>query len=612
MPVHIKHSTTRAEATPTEWLGVGRSIGELVNACALRHDVIAYVGPGAGQGSAACYNPVLAEVEVDVEQAFGKGVTPEQVGDLSDRSRQYEFPRATGAILHEAFHARFSLWDFARASADLDEDELAALMLLEETRIEASGIRAMPDALLFLRASALEIAIGDAEEKFAEGSDVRGAMMLVALVHGRVEAGVLDRAEVGTLLDLVDAVLGADVTERLVDILRRAQAHDRHADAVPLYDLAREWVAVGRKAMEDAGEDPDAHRRGAAMMIAGAGEEGEEGEGGPASSAFARRVLEALADAADDVAIANHGALVDQQEGEDWKREAKHRAKDAKRRQEAKNVADEVFGGSSTAEVGASPTHADIRETRMPRPAERSAAVVIAEMLERARYRDRDATEVVSAIPPGRLRTRALVQGAALRSRGVVAAVEPWRRTVRRMVDDPTITVGVMVDISGSMHSAMEPMATTAWVMSEAARRVQGRCAMVYFGNDVFPTLRVGQHLPEVTVYQARDNTEKFHKAFTALDGELNLLDGTGARLLVVVSDAHYTGEETRRATEAVRACADAGVAVLWLPFRNDAQALMVSGGLAEVVGTPLGPEDAAGEIGRAAAKALERAGATR
>jgi hypothetical protein len=117
------------------------------------------------------------------------------------------------------------------------------------------------------------------------------------------------------------------------------------------------------------------------------------------------------------------------------------------------------------------------------------------------------------------------------------------------------------------MSSAMHPMASTAWIMSEAVRRVQGRCAMVYYGSDVFPTLKAGQRLKEVSVYSAPDGTEQFDRAFRSLDGSLNLLNGTGARLLVVVSDGHYTPEETEMAKRWLKACTRNGVAVLWLPI---------------------------------------------
>jgi hypothetical protein len=167
-----------------------------------------------------------------------------------------------------------------------------------------------------------------------------------------------------------------------------------------------------------------------------------------------------------------------------------------------------------------------------------------------------------------------------------------------------------MVDISGSMSSAMEPMAVTAWVMSEAVRRVQGRAAMVYYGTGVFPTLKPGQHLSEVTVYSAPDGTERFEKAFKALDGSLNLLNGVGARLLVIVSDLCYTHEETKNARRWLDECERLGVGVMVVSplASDDARRLLNSSSTKSVqlVEKITSAADVATQIGSAAARALE------
>jgi hypothetical protein len=153
----------------------------------------------------------------------------------------------------------------------------------------------------------------------------------------------------------------------------------------------------------------------------------------------------------------------------------------------------------------------------------------------------------------------------------------------------------------------MRPMATTAWVMSEAVNRIQGNCAMVYYGNDVFPTLKVGQRLKEVHVYSAEDGTEKFDKAFSALDGILNLLHGQGAKLLVIVSDGQYTSDETRKCKEIVAKCKEAGVAILWLPFDRGTSAVELGGDYAEVMSDVNDPLQAVEAIGRACERVLTK-----
>jgi hypothetical protein len=221
---------------------------------------------------------------------------------------------------------------------------------------------------------------------------------------------------------------------------------------------------------------------------------------------------EAIKEAASNVAIATGDEVQEQEQKEDWQKVVDLRSKAARQQRDHEQVAHDVFSKSTT-EINSTGSGSLLKETRSPTPAERSAAVKIAQLLEKAKYRERDETEIQSILPPGRLRTRAVVQQAAYKAQGSMMNAEPWRRTVRKHTDDPTLKVGVMVDISGSMSAAMEPMAATAWAMSEAARRVQGRCAMVYYGSGVFPTLKPGQHLDQVNVYTAPDSTEIRHSS---------------------------------------------------------------------------------------------------
>jgi hypothetical protein len=586
---HLKTGETRAEATPTEWLRAGRTIGELANKWSLRNDIVAYVGPGAGGQAPACFAPTTAEVEVNVDVAFGFGVKPEEVERLDQRKVQYEFPKGTGAIMHEAFHARFSRWSMPDAYKELKSDEYQALILLEESRIEFQGLKSMPNARPFLRACAMEIVIGDVKEDMEKQTPTKSLTNLIGLVHARIDAGILEAHEVAVVMELVENQIPADVVIQLRTIALSAQAHELHNDATELYPLAIEWARIVRELAKERGD--------------------EEGNNpvGEALKKLMSDVLDAMEEASDEISASNFGELADQEQSEDWKDEIKGKAEDAKEQEENREIAKDVFSKSTG--VGSTKSSSKLLDTRSPNADELVAAVTIGQWLEKAKYRERDEHEIASILPPGRLRTRAIVQNAALKSRGVNQQVEAFRRTVRKHTDDPTLHVGVMVDISGSMGSAMQPMATTAWVMSEAVNRIQGECAMVYFGNDVFPTLKAGQRLKEVSIYSAPDGTEKFAKAFSALDGALNLLHGNGARLLVVVSDGQYTSDETRKAEEIVAKCKEAGVAILWLPFDNGVGADRLAANYAEVIREITNPAQAAETIGRAAERVMTRIG---
>jgi hypothetical protein len=513
------------------------------------------------------------------------------IDNITKRDTQFEYPKATGAIYHEALHAKYSRWSLEDAARELSEKELQAINLLEETRIEANGVNDVPKNQVFLRACALEIVLADAEEGLGKMTSTRAAAQLAGLTLARVDAGVLERSDVDIIADVLDGMLGEDLIIKLRSIWNRFQMHDQHYDATPLYDLAREWVAVVEEAAKD--DEP----------------EGTDGEGDEVPEHI-KELLDALVNDAEATGFAAADQAADQAEGEAWIEIAGGKSRAAKERQENARTATTVFS-KGTGPMATSKSSSRLYEKRKPTSEERVAAVKVATMLEKAKYRERDMHEIQSVTPPGRLRTRALVQGAALKSKGIMAQTEPWRRHVRKHTDEPTLKVGVMVDISGSMGSAMVPMAVTAWVMSEASKRVQARAAMVYYGSDVFPTLKPGQSLDQVHVYTAPDGTEKFDKAFKAIDGALDLLHGDGARLLVVVSDGHYTYEETARAEAWVKRCHAEGVAVLWLPFDSGMMAQRVCKGTdAIVLSGRLDPAEAATKIGQAAAMALTKAGA--
>ena len=598
---HYKTDATRAEVTPSEWLGVGSQIGSLANEWAERSDIVAYVGPGAGGPAPACFIPASAEIEVNVDVAFGYGVEPDEI-DLTTRRGRYEFPRAIGAVYHEACHARFSQWDMKAAYAALAKDEYEALMLLEEGRIEAWGLAKRSKMHPFLESCALEIVVADAEEQFAGMSDTQGAATLVGLVWARVDAGILRLDDVRKVTDLIDDYLGLGIVAKLREIAQEFQEFGNHYDLSEVYPLAQEWARIVREVAEEKGD---------AQPESGEGESGEgsEGEGesgeGSGMSKIIEKMLDALSDAADSVAISNADALDDAETTEKYEEVVKDKADKAKEVKKAKDTAAKVFASGTG--VGYGSSHSRILTKRAPNADERRAANVIATMLEKAKYRDRDVTEIASVMPPGRLRARAMVQGAAMRERGIRTQPEAWRRKVRKHTDEPTLNVGVMVDISGSMSTAMEPMAVTAYVMSEAVQRVQGKAAMVYYGNSVFPTLRVGERMSEVRIYDAPDGTEKFDEAFRSIDGTMNLLHGSGARLLVIVSDGVYTHDESNAAKRWMRRCAEEGVAVVWLPFDHGVMAKDVGGEHSVVLGGRFSPTDAAQKIGQACAEALTR-----
>ena len=559
--------TTRTHSAQPEWLRTAAQIGMLVNNWSFRSDLVVYTGEDSAEGQAvAAYYSDISEIEVNMAKAFGVATTPEMVGDFTTRDSHFEFPNATGVIYHEALHARHTHWDTDYLASILDPNEQRAFMLLEESRIERKGVIERPENKLFLRSSALSLALEDvnAENLEAMGSKWQGAM-LAALSLARYDAGVLEAEDVKEIYSTLIELLGSDLYNELRNVWVEFQTltiNDPDKGA----DLAKKWIALLREA-EPEGEPNRSPIFGEPEEGEGEGEgEGagkpEEGEG-KGNSKTAKALKEALENSALDSQINSSDALGDQQTKEDWDKEVEARQNQSKTNDSKKKQAAKIF--DKTTEASGSGSGSRLEEKRAPTSIERAAAVKIGQMLEKAKYRERSVHEVKSVLPMGRLNARAAVQNAAAKSMGRQEMLPAWRKKVRKHTDDPTLRLGVMVDISGSMGMAMNAMATTAWVLGEAGHRIQAKTAMVYYGSGVFPTLRVGQRLDQVSVYSAPDGTEKFGEAWSALDGEVRLTFGDGVRMLVIVSDGNYTPRETERAVEALKECQRNGVAVLWI-----------------------------------------------
>lgn len=559
--------TSRTATTNPEWLRVCSQIGRFVNDLAWRSDLVVYGGEDSAEGRAvAAYYSEIAEIEVNLPKAFGEFTPAEFVGDIREKSVQYEFPTATGILFHEALHARHTNWDIPRVAEALDNLESQAFMLLEESRIEAKGVKERPEFRNFLRSSALEMALEGVDDSALAGlgSDVWQTANLAGLSIARVDSGVLEVADIRPIYQSVVDILGKDLFENLRKVWIEFQSL-----GVPqverAIELSKEWVALLREA--DPEGEPEAGSVGSAFEESedesGEGEGESESGKGEMSEAM-KQLVSQLAESAEQTAQESESALADQEKHEAWQAEAKARQNQAKTSNERKAQAKEVFHKQHNQE-GGNGSGSRVSQRRQPTGAERASAVTIAKALEKAKYRERSVHTRKSQIPQGKLIARNLIQNRAVEAMGMRGELPTWKSKSRKHTDDPTLRLGVMVDISGSMSSAMEAMGATAWIMSEAGRRIQAETAMIYYGSGIFPTLKRGQKLSEVTIYTAPDGTEKFAEAFEALDGELGLTFGDGVRMLVIVSDGQYTPSQTERAKQILRECKQNGVAVLWI-----------------------------------------------
>lgn len=558
--------TSRTATTNPEWLRVCSQIGRLVNDWSWRSDLAVYGGEDSAEGRAvAAYYAEIAEIEVNLPKAFGEFTPADFVGDIRDKAVQYEFPMATGILFHEALHARHTNWDTNYLSTQLEAIEAQAFMLLEESRIESKGVKERPENRLFLRTSALEMALEQVNEQSLGtlAGDIWNTAHLAGLAISRVDSGVLEVADISDIYREVVSILGQDLFDELRKVWIEFQSL-----GVPqverAIELSKKWVELLRQA-DPEGEPQEGSFGNPFEESEGEGEgEGDSESGEGEMSETMKQLARKLSQSATEAEMNASDSLADQEKHDKFQEESKARQSEANKANQRKQQAKEVFHKTHNQESGnGSSSRVDTR--RQPTGAERASAVQIAKSLEKAKYRERSVHIRKSQVPQGKLIARNLIQNRAVESMGKRGELPTWKAKTRKHTDDPTLRLGVMVDISGSMGSAMNAMGTTAWIMSEAGRRIQAETAMIYYGSGIFPTLKRGQRLNEVTIYTAPDGTEKFGEAFEALDGELGLTFGDGVRMLVIVSDGNYTPKQTDWAKQILRECKQNGVAVLWI-----------------------------------------------
>lgn len=627
---------------PDEWLAVASAVGDLANKYAERTDLVALVAPGAGNGAPACFIPATAEVEIaqtkEIQVIEDGEVITKEIGllagvnplavDLTTEEGRLARVALVGAVIHEASHAKHSLWTRPTKEAfpDVTARILDVMTTLEESRIEALMLDGQPvksrdktitrdRVAMYLRSCALEVVARD----FRIADTRYGSSIGAALTLARVTSGVLDESDVTDIRAAIETVFTADELAALEEVWTEYQKiqtaglsteYDSAGVKVSHVKPVRKMIDLAKRWLEIIGIDPedDADDLAAkiAMVVRGKGEKGEkpegsggekgekgegesgdgsggdgtgddgdanEGEGGTADGKGAmEKGAPTLADLIKEAAVIV-GVETDSEAGE-IRREEKHarivktRAEDSKREADAREEATKIFSGDHGDGGDAVRTH--LRGRRQPTSEERQAAVALARQLERVQYRDRAVTKVTSEAPPGRLRPRGAMARAQQRSRGAIMTAEPWQAKRRKHTDETPLKVGLLTDLSGSMGAASDPMGVLGWVLPEATSRVDAQICSVLFGVKVYGVLKPGQRLQEVMMWSAKDGHEAFTPAFKAVDGSLNLLNGDGARLLVIASDGQFVSSpHAKFADEAMALCRAKGVAVLWLDFSN-------------------------------------------
>ena len=152
----------------------------------------------------------------------------------------------------------------------------------------------------------------------------------------------------------------------------------------------------------------------------------------------------------------------------------------------------------------------------------------------------------------------------------MVPTAKQWEGKERHMTDEIPLKVGVAVDISGSMNALAMPLATTAYVVGNAVDKAGGTYAQVAFGATTAGIVRAGRKVTHVPYVRPHDPSEDIKGACLALDGELDLVDGDGVRVLIVASDGQFVkGDQQAWADKHWPLWSKRGVVILHLDFEG-------------------------------------------
>jgi len=332
--------------------------------------------------------------------------------------------------------------------------------------------------------------------------DAWHAGQLAGLLLARVDARILTARDVRSARAAVAAVLGRKRLAQLRDVWKTAHTVD-DTDADTMIELARRWCRI-------LGIDPNRHPNVPT----------------PDLGMFAGQLAAAITDY-----LAAAAGLTP-----------------------AEYVAHAMAGRHG---APASWTRRD------PTTAEQHAARHLAARLQQARTHTDEPGRQPAAIPPGRLRTRHAITVAAQRDAGTIPTAAPWQRRANMPPHKPTLHLGVLVDVSGSMRSYAQAMSTAGWILAQAANRNHAVTTTIAFGGAVTLLVPPRARPTQVLEMGTGGGTDTFIGAVKLADQLLNLRHRSVLRMLAVVSDGELADIDP--AQRLLTTLHRAGCAVLWL-----------------------------------------------
>jgi Mg-chelatase subunit ChlD len=440
--------------------------------------------------------------------------------------------RTFGVALHETYHAKHSKqWVLDREldlqqSDDPDDRTLGRDMgLLEEPRMEAHGLRDHAAgsrrarfAQAALQACAIDVLIpafiaqlvGELGGSGRITRDNAGWTMMY--LHGRVPSGVLHDTHLAAVRRLWIAALGQGDHDRVCELIDRV-VWVPDGDIPALETISREY----RDIIGPPDGDPSDSGAGAAS---GQPDDGHSGAGGDLTDAIeeacqhAAAALDAQIDSSDDLRDVTDHASSDPPDT----RQVDHSKAPPSGRQQDRGV------------------------NRPPYADEQQAARNYANALRRALTAG--TVRIDKRTPGGRFNGRAWARGVAERQAGRPVSARPWeiQREARNPIRAPH--VALLIDTSGSMSMHEAALGPIVWMLNEGLRAVDGRVAVVLFGDGCQLLSDGSRPMALVPGITTGGGHELVARGLQIACEQLDMTDQRRPRFAYMVGDGHWVDRE--------------------------------------------------------------------
>ncbi|MGA2929877.1 MAG: hypothetical protein ABSG43_28605 [Solirubrobacteraceae bacterium] len=479
-----------------------------------------------------------------------------------------------GVAIHEVLHAKHTKpWIAKRDTAladsqNADERQLAIdRQLIEEPRMEATGVREFPEAgprgLFIRRALAaavvdvivprlLQATIAEALSTRAVSRELCGRSMVY--LQARTHYGVCDPARLGPLPKLWNEALGAGDVARLDDLFARLTwAKDGDNDALDHFACEyRDIIGPPPPPPPDHrgqnGQDSEQPRDGAMTGPGRATSRREQANGSERAAGSEETTSD---EASLSLSDALSQALSDQRKGQ--------------LEQLDEDIDLQELLKAATPDPARPPGRGTGRPTgRLPdRRVDRppfADEVLMARQYTRRLHQARQVglKRIDKRTPSGRFNTRAHMRAHAQRILRVPVSSHPWEITkiIAPPLQEPH--VALVIGTSASMSAYEYALGPIAWVLATGLQEFGGRCAIALFGNGTELLTDGRQPLRLVPSIRTGGGTAFGADAISQCAEQLELDNPRCPRFVYCLSDGGWY--DTQRGVAKIRALRDADV----------------------------------------------------